>query len=132
MLYILVCIIVVQVDHPPIVFPQRESNSDKSYTYLPEKSVPARTRPCSPPVCHLLCGVLFANESAPAFHMRLQKPMNFDHRIIIFLNLTGVFILAMILTWRGQVTTHAILQDKQICCEFKFTTNAKWILTILC
>jgi len=64
--------------------PQRELDFFKSKYYLLGKLVAARTRCCSPPVCRLLCGALFSNESAPAFHMRLQKPMNFDHQFFDF------------------------------------------------
>ena len=84
MLYILIYIVVVQVIRPTIVFPQRELNSFKSAYKRHEKLVPARTNLCAPPVCHLLSGALFSNESAPAFHLELQIPMNFDHRFFDF------------------------------------------------
>ena len=84
MFYILIYIVVVQVDRPPTVFPQRELEFCKSIYYLHGKSVGARTCLCASPVCHLLCGALFSNESAPAFHMRLQKPMKSDHRFFDF------------------------------------------------
>ena len=66
------------------LFSQLELEFCKSIYYLPGKSVAARTSCCSPPVCHLLCGALFSNESAPAFHMRLQKQLKFDHQFLHF------------------------------------------------
>ena len=84
-IYIYIYIVVGQVIRTPTVKPQREFDFFfKSIYYLPGKSVGARTRCCSPPVCHLLSGALFSNESAPAFHMRLQKPLKFDHRFFDF------------------------------------------------
>ena len=34
--------------------------------------------------CEQLSGALFSNESAPAFHLRLQKQMNSEHRFCYF------------------------------------------------
>ena len=81
-LHILINIVVEQVIRPTTVFPQRELEFFKSIYYLPGKSVGARTSCCASPVCHLLSGALFSNESAPAFHLRLQKPMNSDHHFL--------------------------------------------------
>ena len=83
-LHILINIVVEQVIRPLTVFPQRELEFCKSIYYLPGNPVGARTSCCASPVCHLLSGALFSNESAPAFHMRLQKPMNLDHRFFDF------------------------------------------------
>ena len=83
-IYIYIYIVVGQVNRTPTVFSQLELEFCKSIYYLSGKSVAARTSCCSPHVCHLLCGALFSNESALAFHMRLQKPMKFDHQFLHF------------------------------------------------
>ena len=90
-------IVVEQVIRPLTVKPQRELEFCKSISFFPGKSVPARTSCCASPVCQLFFGALFSNESAPAFRMLLQKQLICIIHFSVFLNPTGVPILAMFL-----------------------------------
>ena len=74
-IYTYIYIVVGQVNRPPTVIPQRESNSCKSVYNSLEKSVGARTRCCSPPVRAWSPNATYTHTSASSNHMSLQQPM---------------------------------------------------------